>query len=53
MTIATILASGATYRALRDALRVAPDAARMRARRAGLRSRYRTRPPDPETARRV
>lgn len=48
-----ILAAGATYRGLGEALDLSPDAARMRARRAGLRSLNRRRPPNPETARRV
>jgi len=52
-TIAATLAAGATYRALGDVLDLSPDAARMRARRAGLRSRHRHRPPNPETPRRL
>lgn len=51
--MAAVLAGGATYRGLGEALGVSPDAARMRARRAGLRSVHRQRPPWPETARRV
>ena len=41
-TIAAILASGATYRGLGEALGIDPGAARMRARRAGLRTLHRT-----------
>jgi hypothetical protein len=51
-SMAAILAAGATYRALGEALALSRDAARMRARRAGLRSPHRGRPPNPETARR-
>ncbi|MBP0446702.1 hypothetical protein J8J14_18150 [Roseomonas sp. SSH11] len=52
-TMAAILARGATYRTLGDVLGLDRDAARMRARRAGLRSLHRKRPPNPETPRRV
>ena len=51
--IAAILASGATYRGLGEALGIDPGAARMRARRAGLRTLHRTRPQNPETPRRL
>ncbi|MBP0445023.1 hypothetical protein J8J14_09545 [Roseomonas sp. SSH11] len=51
--MAAILARGATYRTLGNVLGLDRDAARMRARRAGLRSQHRKRPPDPETPRRV
>ena len=51
--MAAILASGATYRGLGEALGIDPGAARMRARRAGLRTLHRRRPPNLETARRV
>ena len=51
--IAAVLGSGATYRDLGDALGIDPGAARMRARRAGLRTLHRRRPPNPETVRRI
>ena len=51
--MADLLAAGATYRGLGEALDVTPGAARMRARRAGLRSLNQHRPPHPDTARRV
>lgn len=51
--LAATLAQGATYRAAGNVLDLTPDAARMRARRAGLRALHRHRQPDPMTARRV
>ncbi|TPG49554.1 hypothetical protein EAH89_21330 [Roseomonas nepalensis] len=52
-TMDATLAAGATYRRLGEALGINPGAARMRARRAGLRSSHRRRPRDPETAHRI
>ena len=52
-TMASVLAGGATYRGLGEVLDASPDTARMRARRAGLRSLHRKRPPHAETHRRV
>ena len=51
--MAAILAGGGTYRGLGEALGIDPGAARMRAKRAGLHSLHRRRPPNPETARRI
>jgi DNA-directed RNA polymerase specialized sigma24 family protein len=47
------LALGLSYTALGDALGISRDAARMRARRAGLRSLNRCRQKNPETLRRI
>jgi hypothetical protein len=52
-TLAAILTQGGTYRTLGEALDLSRDAARMRARRAGLRSPHQGRPPNPGRARRI
>ena len=51
--LATALAAGCTYQQLANLLGVGRDAARMRAYRAGLRSRHQQRPPNPGTAHRI
>jgi DNA-directed RNA polymerase specialized sigma24 family protein len=49
----TALASGCSYRQAAAVLGISRDAARMRAKRAGLKPLHRARQPNPETARRI